>query len=492
MDPRFTSPTEPPRRKSKVSLSQLLAHIRSTDQREGIQGFIFNSPAPSVASSRSSSFTRRRSSCVIPDSRHPSDRSIILVPSYDSESDSDCECQSAITASSIGSFTRKGSGTPSHLRCIVEVDGEKPTLTTDCPLAQNTAPSLPSHVRQRRPPPLGLRCVVDVSRDPSLDTWTFSTADSGLAVKTPSSVDSFKCKGIPFDEHVGSTVFVPVEKAPKKPPMSAPATDWAAFFRTDISTGPPPVNKATRPRKSSVGETVKKPRPLPPLPTRLINHTPARAQTYPPAKSQNRRPLDAPPDYSLVDPSLEVQCVKASRRRGGLFSPLAGGSYPPQLVKQSSAPLQHSRLDAKILPTDDIDPPRTMRQKIKNGIASMHGKSNSQDSASRKPLRDASSRNNSLEGGQPCKLSLSKTLRKKSIGSRKKSLPSAWFDDDECTDGSSDKESGITLVVPARIQHEHTPQTQGSSPFDPNFSFARRCQPRLSVSEAPAPRWRRL
>ena len=409
----------------------------------------------------------------------------MLVTSYDSDSDSDYDCHSAITASSVGSFTRKGSGTPSHLRCIVEVDGEKPTLTT----TNSRAPSLPGLGRQRRPPPVGLRCVVDVSRDrPSLvfDNWSFTNANKPPDAKTPSSADSFTCKGVPFDDPLGSRYLRPFDEKPKKPPMSAPAINWTTAFREDDCSGPPPVNKTTHPRKSSLNNIEKKkpPRPLPPLPTIVTN--------LPSTKSYKHPSFDEPPDYSLIDPSPQLHCVKASRRKGGLFSPLPDDGCSPRTMKQifqgTTLP-QHSSFDVQPSPLDDEGPPRTMRQKIKNGFASVHGKTNSADSATRKAFGDASSRNNSLEGGQPRKISLPKAFRKRSTGSRKKSLPSAWFDDDERTDGSSDEEWGVTLVVPAGIQYEQPPPSaQTNNPFDPGFSFSRRCMRRPSVSEAPTPR----
>ncbi|KAG8827770.1 hypothetical protein FRC18_009812 [Serendipita sp. 400] len=95
-----------PSLQQKISLSMLLAHIKAVDQRDAFEGFIFNSPAPSIASSRSSldwGWNRRSSS------------NIIVVDESDDDDDDDddgyCRRLSALTASSIGSFTRRGSGT---------------------------------------------------------------------------------------------------------------------------------------------------------------------------------------------------------------------------------------------------------------------------------------------------------------------------------------------------------------------------------------------
>ncbi|KAG8820010.1 hypothetical protein FRC17_010263 [Serendipita sp. 399] len=76
----------------KISLSMLLAHIRAVDQRDAFEGFIFNSPAPSVASSTRSSVASSN---------------ILVVEDNEEEL---CRRLSALTASSIGSFTRRGSG----------------------------------------------------------------------------------------------------------------------------------------------------------------------------------------------------------------------------------------------------------------------------------------------------------------------------------------------------------------------------------------------
>lgn len=91
-----------------VSLSQLLAHIRASDQTEAfVQEIVYNSPAHSVASTpspRPTSFVRRsskRSGIIVVQRSHTA---------YSSDSDSDHETGTAVTCSSIGSVSRRTIG----------------------------------------------------------------------------------------------------------------------------------------------------------------------------------------------------------------------------------------------------------------------------------------------------------------------------------------------------------------------------------------------
>lgn len=97
----FTQPQD----LQSVSLSQLLAHVRASDQTEAfVQDVVYNSPAHSVASTQSV----RRPSFV----RRSSKRSgVILVGGpYSSDSDSDDDTRTAVTCSSLGSVSRRTVG----------------------------------------------------------------------------------------------------------------------------------------------------------------------------------------------------------------------------------------------------------------------------------------------------------------------------------------------------------------------------------------------
>jgi hypothetical protein len=90
-----------------VSLSQLLAHIRASDQTEAfVQEVVYNTPAPSVASS----FVRRsskRSGIIVNKKRNGI---IVNKKSSGFSSDSDSDNETAITCSSIGSVNRRTVG----------------------------------------------------------------------------------------------------------------------------------------------------------------------------------------------------------------------------------------------------------------------------------------------------------------------------------------------------------------------------------------------